>query len=108
MSIAKKVLGIGLVVLISIFLFFVIYPEILFDLSAWKTQEVIFRHNNDQNHRIEFQMQDRGAVGINRRIVEVQTYFFIDFANKIDTSKIDKSNWQKVDEYVNELGLKFE
>lgn len=108
MSVTKKVIGIGFVVLISIFLFFVIHPETLFALSAWKTQEVIFRNKEDQNHRIEFQMQDRGAVGINRRIVEVKTHFFIDFANKIDTSKIDKSNWQKVDEYVNELGLKFE
>ena len=60
---------------------------------------------NDQ-HRIEFQMQDVGAFGYNRRIVEVETFLFIDFAEEIDTSQIDKSEWQRVDEYINEIGFK--
>ena len=51
-------------------------------------------------------MQDSGAFGYNRRIVKVSKGLIFNSTESIDTSIIDKSKWNRVDEYVNELGLK--
>lgn len=80
--------------------------RILFSLSPWKTQEIVYRHRMDRSCRIEYQMQDVGAFGYNRRVVKVESFLFIDFAEEVDTTQLSKSDWQRVDEYVNELGLK--
>lgn len=61
-------------ILISIFMLtfiFVIKPiNILFASGVWETREVLFRNTNN-NRTIELQIQDRGALGYNKRTVEV-------------------------------------
>ncbi len=103
--IRKMLITLG-VVIVLLMLIVITNPRIAFSLSPWKSQEIIYRHKMNDQHRIEFQMQDVGAFGYNRRIVEVETFLFIDFAEEIDTSQIDKSEWQRVDEYINEIGFK--
>lgn len=80
--------------------------RILFTLSPWKTQEIVYRHRTDRSCRIEYQMQDVGAFGYNRRVVKVEPFLFIDLAEEVDTTQLSKSDWQRVNEYVNELRLK--
>jgi hypothetical protein len=78
----------------------------LFHLSSWKTQEVLYRSRSHKDHRIEFQMRDIGALGYRRRIVEVKPFLFFDLPSEIDTAGINKKDWYRVDEYVNELEMK--
>ena len=54
---------IGIAVFINPFAFFG---------GPWQTQEVIFVKKTDPQIQIEFQMQDMGAFGYNRRIVKVE------------------------------------
>src|SRR5690348_316116 len=94
----------GIIILVALAI--TIQPSLLFALSAWKTQEILFRNQLNKDHRIELQMQDQGALGYNRRIVEVNPMLFIDKITEIDTTGINMQEWQQVDEYVNELELK--
>lgn len=82
--------------------------KISFSASAWRTQKVLYQNGHFDFKKVEFQMQDVGAFGYNKRTVEV-TYltdlFMIVSPVKQD---LDKSvEWGKVDKEVNELGLKF-
>ncbi|MBL3655160.1 hypothetical protein [Fulvivirga sediminis] len=81
-------------------------PAIVFGLAPWKSQKIIYRHRLDQQHRIEFQMQDVGALGYNRRIVEIKPFLFFHLTEEIDTSNIDKNEWLQVDEEINEIEFK--
>lgn len=80
--------------------------EILLLGSPYKTQTILYQNKKDKNIIIEFQMQDIGALGYNRRVVKVEKGMFFNSAETIDTTKVDKSDWEKVDIDVNELGLK--
>lgn len=104
----KKILiGLTIIALVIIGLLFLFNPFLFWNLgTSYKTQEIIFRNNSDKHLLIEYQMQDLGAFGYNRRIVKVSKGLIFDSTEEIDTSKIDKSRWDKVDEYVNELELK--
>jgi len=51
-------------------------------------------------------MQDAGALGYNRRVVQVTPGIFFDSVEPIDTSIFHGSDWNWVNEEVNELGLK--
>ncbi len=75
--------------------------------SGWKTQEILFVNIENPRQRIEFQMEDVGSLGYNKRIVKVNLGFSFNPTSIIDTSKIDKSKWKKVSVSVNELNLKF-
>jgi hypothetical protein len=74
--------------------------------SPYKTQTVMYRSKTNPDIRIEFQMQDIGAFGYNERIIKISPGYFFDSTQEIDVKEIDTLNWAKVDEYVNELGLK--
>lgn len=72
----------------------------------WKTQTIIYEHGHLKNKTIEFQMQDKGALGYNQRIVEVtRINGFIEYVAPIDTSKVSLP-WIKVNKDINEIGLK--
>ncbi len=72
----------------------------------WKTQTIIYENGHFNNKTIEFQMQDKGALGNNRRIVEVTKFtFFLKLIEPVDTTKIDLP-WILVNKHVNELRLK--
>jgi hypothetical protein len=70
------------------------------------TQHIYYRLISNPSVTIELQMQDIGARGYNRRIVKVTPCRVYDSVVLIDTNTIDKKLWKKVDEEVNELGLK--
>lgn len=104
----KKILiGLPIVGIIIVGLLFLFNPLLFLHLgSPYKTQEIIYRNKLNKNITIEYQMQDSGAFGYNRRIVKVSKGLIFNSTESIDTSIIDKSKWDRVDEYVNELGLK--
>ncbi|MES2140331.1 MAG: hypothetical protein V4511_11550 [Bacteroidota bacterium] len=73
----------------------------------WKTQTIIYQNLHLSNRTIEFQMQDIGALGYNKRTIErLRIIPFLDWTEEIDTNKIDTLTWKKVDNEINELGLK--
>ena len=94
----------------SIMLIFIIVIgplHVLFASGAWHTQTVLYQHRNSRFKQIEFQLQDKGALGYNKRTVQVfyLTPLFI------RTSPVPKNirfakEWKKVNLDCNELGLK--
>ena len=75
--------------------------------ASWSTQTVIYQSDKFGFNQVEFQMQDVGALGYNRRTVQVMylTDLFI-ITKPIDTDIETSSGWIKVDIHVNELDLK--
>jgi hypothetical protein len=106
MKVKPRILIFYVTIVALLILFLINNPRFVFALSPWKTQDIVYRHLKNKNCRIEYQMQDVGAFGYNKRIVKVETFLFIDFTEEIDTTYLDKSHWQRVEEYVNELELK--
>ncbi len=75
--------------------------------GAWRTQTVEYRNLHLGNRTIEFQMQDKGALGYNRRTVDVIRLLpFLTWTTETSTSELDSLTWKLVNEEVNELGLK--
>ena len=73
----------------------------------WKTQTILFENGHFKNKTIEFQMQDKGALGYNKRIVEVTNLTgFLKIIEPIDTINLGLP-WIKVDKEINELNLKY-
>ncbi|MBC7450661.1 MAG: hypothetical protein H7259_04150 [Cytophagales bacterium] len=60
----------------SIFLIVWVYP-FLFD-SGWKTQTILYRNKQNHNVRIEFQMEDVGALRYNKRMVRIDPGILFD------------------------------
>ena len=91
---------------------FVINPmKIMFSVGAWQTQEILYENAHLSFKTIEFQMQNKGAFGYNKRIVEV--FYLTDFftlSKEISTAEIDKGlgiEWVKVNKEMNELQIKY-
>ena len=81
--------------------------KILLSSGAWRTQTILYQNGHLSLKTVEFQMQDFGALGYNKRTVEVfyLTPFFMTTSEVLND--IDKRvEWVKVDKDVNELGLK--
>lgn len=73
----------------------------------WKTQTVRFQNLHFSNRTIEFQLQDKGAFGYNRRLVERWKLLpFLEWTKEIEDGQIDTVVWKKVDLDINEMGLK--
>lgn len=81
--------------------------KILFSTGAWRTQTILYQNGHLSFKTVEFQMQDIGALGYNRRTVEViyLTPLFI-LTNEVPNGIDKRVEWVKVDKDVNELGLK--
>lgn len=94
-------------ILLSIILV-VAYPKIMNFIfsSDWKTQEIIYKNIQNPKENIQFQMQDIGALGYNKRIVKVKTGLFFNSYQEIDTLNLNKEKWKRVNIFVNELNLK--
>ncbi len=103
----KKIIAVVLPILTLIGIFIIGPNKILFSSSAWKTQTVIYENSNSNSKRIELQMQDIGALGYNKRKVEV-TYLSNLFmiVKSAENEMTDKADWIQVNRDVNELGLK--
>ena len=76
----------------------------------WKAQTVIFKNKHLYNRAIESQLQDKGALGYNRRVVDrIKLFPFVSWIKNIsqeDLKTIDSLTWDKVDIYLNEQELK--
>jgi hypothetical protein len=82
--------------------------KIMFSSGAWQTQTILYQNRHLSFKTVEFQMQDVGALGYNKRTIEVfyLTPLFM-ITSKIPNDIEKRVEWVKVDEDVNELGLKF-
>lgn len=82
--------------------------KILFSTGTWRTQTILYQNGHLSFKTVEFQMQDIGALGYNRRTVEViyLTPLFI-LTSEVPNDIDKRVEWVKVDKDVNELGLKF-
>lgn len=82
--------------------------KILFSTGAWRTQTILYENGHLRFKAVEFQMQDVGALGYNKRTVEVfyLTPFFM-ITSEVPNDIDKRVEWIKVDKEVNELGLKF-
>jgi hypothetical protein len=76
----------------------------------WKTQTILYINNHTTNRTIEFQLQDKGAFGYNRRTVDrLKIIPFVSWTKRVtaeDLKNLDSIAWDKVDIDVNEEGLK--
>lgn len=104
-SILKKVIP----TLVIIGLIYLNPYKILFNTGTWKTQVVAQISRDNANHRVELQMKDIGALGYAERKVEV--IYFTDFFYFVASENYDfrnflGTNWNQVDQNVNEMGLK--
>ena len=81
--------------------------KILFSTGAWRTQTILYQNGHLSFKTVEFQMQDIGALGYNKRTVEVFYLTPIFMTTSEVSNDIDiRVEWVKVDKGVNELGLK--
>lgn len=80
----------------------------MFASSPWKTQTVFYQKKDNPSQKIEFQMQDAGAFGYNKRHVKVthlgKWYFIVE---PFEYKALDRSEWISVDKSVNGQYLKF-
>lgn len=81
--------------------------KILFTTGAWRTQTILYQNGHLSFKTVEFQMQDVGALGYNKRTVEVfyLTPFFMT-TSEVPNDMDKRVEWVKVNKDVNELGLK--
>ena len=82
--------------------------KIMFSSGSWKTQTVLYQNGHLTFKKVEYQMQDVGSLGYNKRTVEViyLTDLFM-IVSHVEKDIDDRVEWVKVDKEVNELGLKF-
>jgi hypothetical protein len=104
-SILRKVIP-----LVSIVLIIYLNPlKILLNIGIWKTQTVELIDKNSEKHKVEFQMKDIGALGYAKRNAEVYYltgFFYIVLNEKYHDRKSNGTDWKKVGEEINEIGLK--
>jgi hypothetical protein len=103
----KRVIGTAFPTIVLALILVVGPMKILFSTGAWQTQTILYQNGHLSFKTVEFQIQDVGALGFNKRTVEVfyLTPFFMttsEVPNDIDK----RVEWVKVDKHVNELGLK--
>lgn len=97
---AVYVLGIVLIIWINPIKF------IWLSSSTWKTQTILYRSKENRGHFIAFQLQDKGALGYNRRTVKVKKINgFLNLVTNYDSDSAPK-DWIEVNENINEVGLK--
>ena len=105
---SKRIIGTIFPTIILVLTLIVGPMKILFSTSAWRTQTILYQNGHLSFKTVEFQMQDIGALGYNKRTVEVLylTPFFM-ITSEVPNDIDKKVEWLKVDKEVNELGLKF-
>ncbi len=103
----KRIIGTIYPTIILVLIFLVHPMKILFHSGAWRTQTILYQNSHLSFKTVEFQMQDIGALGYNRRTVEV-TYLSPLFmiTNEVPSNIDKRVEWVKIDKDVNELGLK--
>ena len=104
----RKIIWTILPTAILIFILIVGPMKLYFSTGAWRTQTILYQNGHLSFKAIEFQMQDVGAFGYNKRTVQVfyLTPLFM-ITSEVPTDIEKRIEWVKVDKEVNELGLKF-
>lgn len=94
----------------SLFLSLLIFKLFTDWRGDWKTQTVIYQNKNSSNRTIEFQLQDKGALGYNRRTVDrFKITFFLSWTKRLSESEVshaDPLKWEKMNVEKNEQELK--
>ncbi|MDB2463169.1 hypothetical protein N9W61_03615 [Algibacter sp.] len=96
-------------VLVIIGLLFINPLALIFNTPTWKTQTVVLVNENMSNHKVEFQIKNTGARGYAKRKAEVvylSNYFYVVLAKKYDDSNFSNHQWKRVNQDINEMGLK--
>ena len=103
----KKIIGTAFPAAILALILVVGPTNIWFSSASWKTQRILYENKKSSVKKVELQMQDMGALGYNKRAVEV-LYLTPLFTITHDSPKNvdEKREWIWVDKEVNELGLK--
>lgn len=104
----KRIIG-AIYPTVFVVLIIVVNPmKILFSSGAWRTQTVVYQNGHLSFKKVEFQMQDIGALGYNKRTVEVIYLTPLFMITSEVPADIDKRvEWIRVDKDINELNLKF-
>ena len=104
----KSKLAGSMLPILSFIVIITIGPQkIIASSPAWKTQTVIYQNGHLSFYKVEFQMQDLGALGYNKRKVEVTYLTDLFMIVEPVQNDIDKRvEWVKVDKEINELGIK--
>jgi hypothetical protein len=104
----RKIIWTILPTAILIFILIVGPMKFLFSTGVWRTQTILYQNGHLSYKTVEFQMQEVGAFGYNKRTVEVfyLTPLFM-ITSEVPTGIDKRVEWVKVDKDVNELGLKF-
>ncbi len=81
--------------------------KILFSTGAWRTQTILYQNGHLSFKTVEFQMQDVGALGYNKRTIEVfyLTPLFM-ITSEVPTDIENRVEWVKADKDINEIGIK--
>jgi hypothetical protein len=105
---SKRIIATVVPAIILVLILIVGPMKILFSTGAWRTQTILYQNGHLSFKTVEFQIQDVGAFGHNRRTVEVfyLTPLFM-ITSEVPTDIDKRVEWVKVDKDVNELELKF-
>ena len=75
--------------------------------GSWRTQTILFEHRTNNLRTVEYQMQDKGARGYNRRTVKrTKVLPLLSWNVLTKTDDLSDTDWKQVNLEVNELGLK--
>ncbi len=102
-----KIIGLTLSILTLVGILIIGPLKIALLSSTWKTQKILYQNEHLNFNKVEFQMQDLGALGYNKRTVEVMylTDLFM-IVSSVEKDIDERVEWVKIDKEVNELGLK--
>lgn len=102
-----KIVSISLSILIIIGVLIVGPLKIIYASRSWKTQKICYQNGHFSFKKVEFQMQDVGALGYHKRTVCVTyiTDFFM-IVNEVEIDIDKRVEWIKIDQEINELNLK--
>jgi len=103
----KRIIGTVYPTVFLVFILVVNPMKILFSSGAWRTQTILYQNGHIGFKKVEFQMQDIGGLGYNRRTVEVTYLTPLFMITSEVPNDIDKRvEWTKIEKDVNELELK--
>lgn len=93
---ANKFLSILISILVFSFILIVSPLRYINATSVWETRTILLEHKNDKSKRVEFQVQDVGALGFNKRTVEVKHIMsWIMKVKPYSTKSVNKENWNE-------------
>jgi hypothetical protein len=88
-------------IVLSVICFFVLVTSMFsIGFGAWTNETILYRNKSNEELTINQQIYDLGAFGYGkRRTAELKPFFkYFEIVKIIDTSKIDKTKWLKVNE----------